>query len=280
MRTCLLSILTYLNLITKIVLDGTKIQISSIFIWKRAISTILNSMTDIIDLTLLGFKQIPPESGTLALIGGAEYTGGCSFDQYLLEKTKSKTISLIPTAAAFENPNKAVENAAKYFSQFGVEVNNIMILKRDDASNSNLIDQINKAEFLYIPGGSPLHLKGVLKDTPALDAIVNKWQSGTPLAGSSAGAMVIGDPMIDPRGGAYTVGLKLIKNLSVIPHFDSSFKERNSRSLKFAPKNTLIVGLEEKTALIRNTDGTWISMGAGNSHLYLNHEQLDLSDLN
>ena len=40
------------------------------------------------------------------------------------------------------------------------------------------------------------------------------------LAGSSAGAMVLCDPMVDPRGGAFTLGLGLLADLAVIPAHD------------------------------------------------------------
>ncbi len=237
-------------------------------------------MTVTPDSDILGFRQISTGSGLLALIGGTEFTEGCTFDQHLLKVTGAKRVAVVPTAAAFENPQKVIDNAKQYFSTLGVVVDPIMILKREDASNSDFIDQINEAEVIYITGGSPLHLVGVLKATPALSAIEIKWRSGTALAASSAGAMAIGDPMIDPRGGAFTVGLKLINNFTVIPHFDSGHIERNNRSLKFAPKNTLLIGIEEKTALIRNLDGTWETLGAGSGHFFLNHESNDISVLN
>jgi cyanophycinase len=237
-------------------------------------------MTDVFNSTSFGFKQIPIAAGILGLIGGAEFTEDCSFDSILIERSNTKEISVIPAAAAFENPTKVISNASDYFKTFGVKVNPIMILNRNDAFNPSVIAQINDSNFIYIPGGSPLHLKSVLKDSPAFEAIIDKWHNGASLVGSSAGAMVLGDPMIDPRGGAYTVGLKLLSNLTVIPHFNGGHPERISRSLKFAPKNTVIVGLDEKTAVIRNSDSTWETMGKGNSYFYLNSQQKDISVLN
>ena len=56
-------------------------------------------------------------------------------------------------------------------------------------------------------GGSPMHLRSVLKGSAVLAALREAWRGGAVVAGSSAGAMVLTDPMVDPRGGALTVGL-------------------------------------------------------------------------
>ena len=62
-----------------------------------------------------------------------------------------------------------------------------------------------------------MHLRSVLKETPLWEAIVEAVGSGGVVAGSMAGAMVLTDPMVDPRGGAFTLGLGLVRGLAVIP---------------------------------------------------------------
>ena len=55
-------------------------------------------------------------SGTLALIGGGEWRDGCrDFDAELLART-GREVVVLPTAAAFEHPDRVVERATEYFS--------------------------------------------------------------------------------------------------------------------------------------------------------------------
>ena len=58
---------------------------------------------------------------------------------------------------------------------------------------------------------------------------------GAVLAGTAAGAMVLCDPMVDPRGGAFTVGLDLIEQVAVVPHFDDWSDDKRRRTLQIAP---------------------------------------------
>jgi len=44
------------------------------------------------------------------------------------------------------------------------------------------------------------------QDLAGVEALLDTWRRGAVVAGSSAGAMVLTDPMVDPRGGALTVG--------------------------------------------------------------------------
>ena len=64
-----------------------------------------------------------------------------------------------------------------------------------------------------------MHLISVLKASAVWEALLEAWRGGCVVAGSSAGAMVLTDPMVDPRGGALTVGLGMVEQLAVIPHF-------------------------------------------------------------
>src|SRR5439155_933128 len=80
------------------------------------------------------------------------------------------------------------------------------------------------------------------------------WDDGAVLAGSSAGAMVLCDPMVDPRGGAFTLGLALVAQLAVIPHHDHWSEEKARRTIDLAPEGLPIVGIDERTALLRDPD--------------------------
>jgi cyanophycinase len=201
--------------------------------------------------------------GPLALVGGGEWREGCTFDRELLEASGADEVLVLPTAAAYEHPERAVETAEKWFAGLGAKVRGLMVLARPDAEQEANAAAIRDARFIYLSGGSPLHLRSVLKDSPAWDALCQAWQGGAVLAGSSAGAMALCDPMVDPRGGAFTLGLGLLAQVAIIPHHNTWSEEKAKRTITLAPKGLPIVGIDERTALIRGTDGAWKVAGVG-----------------
>src|SRR2546421_4463570 len=208
-------------------------------------------------------------TGTLALVGGAEWREGCrKFDAALLEAAGTDEVLVLPTAAAFENPRRAVETARRYFEDLGANVSGLMVLGRTEAEDGTNAAVVRGSRFVYIGGGSPMHLLSVLKGSRLWESLLQAWRDGAVLAASSAGAMVLCDPMVDPRGGAYTVGLGLVANLSVFPHHETSPAHLKERSIELRPEGATLVGIDEQTALIRDPDGTWRVAGQGFVTLY------------
>lgn len=218
-------------------------------------------------------------SGVLALVGGGEWRDGCTFDADLLAASGADEVVVLPTAAAYEHPERSVEAAAAWFGALGAKVRGLMVLRRPDAEDTANVDVVRSARFLYLSGGSPMHLRSVLKDSPLWDAVLAAWQDGAVVAGSSAGARVLCDPMVDPRGGAFTLGLGLIEQLAVIPHHDTWSPERARRTFSLAPPGLAVVGVDERTALIRDADGAWRADGAGNVIVWVDAVETDLTAL-
>ena len=224
-------------------------------------------------------SPVTAHPGPLALVGGGEWTEGCTFDAELWEASGRAEVLVLPTAAAYEHPERAVETAARWFATFGASVRGLMVLARPDAEDQANAAVVADARFIYLGGGSPLHLRSVLKDSAVWIALVAAWQRGAVVAGSSAGAMVLGDPMVDPRGGALTLGLGLLPGLAVLPHADSLSPEKSHRSLRLATADVTIAAVSEGTALIREGNGTWRVMGAGGVDLWGETGALDLDAL-
>lgn len=218
-------------------------------------------------------------TGVLALVGGAEWQEGCDFDADLLAASGGNDVLILPTAAAYEHPERAVETAAGWFDRIGGQARGLMVLGRADAEDQVNADAVASASFIYLGGGSPLHLRSVLKESKVWTALLHAWQQGAVVAASSAGAMVLGDPMVDPRGGAFTLGLGLVEQLAVIPHHDTWPAERAHRTMQLVSKGVVLVGIDERTALIRDPDGGWRSAGAGSVQVFLNGEPAGLDVL-
>lgn len=218
-------------------------------------------------------------SGPLLLVGGAEWREGCTFDAEALEAAGNPEVLVLPTAAAYEHPERAVEWATRWFAGLGARARGLEVLRRADAEREDRAAEVRAARFVYLGGGSPLHLRSVLKDSPVWEALVGAWQDGATVAGSSAGAMVLTDPMVDPRGGAFTLGLGLVGQLAVIPHFDAWSEEKARRTLELAPAGLPLVGIDERTALVRDPDGGWRSAGAGRVEVHVDGAEADLGRL-
>ena len=198
--------------------------------------------------------------GALCLVGGEEWQGRGTFERELLARAGGEVV-LLPTAAAYERPNQHIERAAAFFGTLGGSVRPLMVLSRRDAEEPGNADVVAEARFIYLSGGSPLHLRSVLKDSAVLDALVGAWRRGAVVAGSSAGAMALTDPMVDPRGGAFTVGLGLVRNLAVVAHAEGEVTSQLRRTLSLSPSGCAVIALGADSAVVREPDGTWRSAG-------------------
>jgi cyanophycinase len=217
-------------------------------------------------------------AGTIALVGGAEWQEGCSFDAELVGQAGGEVL-VLPTAAAYEHPDRAVATAERWFSSIGGRARGLMVLSRADAEEEANAAALRSSPFVYLGGGSPLHLRSVLKDSLVWDALLDAWHSGAIVAGSSAGAMVLTDPMVDPRGGAFTIGLGLVEQLAVIPHAATWSHEKVDRTLALAPAGVAVARIEERTALLRDPDGRWRAAGAGSATVFVDHTERGLDAL-
>jgi cyanophycinase len=206
--------------------------------------------------------------GTFALVGGGEWRpGGREFDADLLARSGGTEVLVLPTAAAFEHPERVGERAAAYFAELGATVRTLDVLHRTEAEDPDLAATVRKAPFVYLADGSPLHLRSVLKGSALFEAILAAYHGGGVLAASGAGATLLCDPMVDPRGGAYTVGLGVVSNLAVFPYHGTAADHLRERSIDLLPSSAVLAGIDEETALIK-TGATWLVAGAGSVTIY------------
>src|SRR5256885_13601048 len=133
------------------------------------------------------------------MVGGAEWRDGCTFDAELLELSGGKDVLVLPTAAAYEHPERAVEWATKWFKGIGGKVRGLMVLRRPDAEDKVNADAVREARFIYLGGGSPLHLRSVLKESAVWEALQEAWRGGDVVGGRAAAAWGrVGPPGVLP----------------------------------------------------------------------------------
>ncbi len=216
--------------------------------------------------------------GILALVGGGEWTEGCTFDAGFLAASGTDQVLVLPTAAAYEHPERQVLRASQWFDPLGAQVEGLMVLSRADAEDQGAAAVVRGARFIYLNGSSPMHIRSVLKHSAVWDALVAAWADGAVVVGSSGAAMALTDPMVDARGGGLTIGLGLRTGLAVVPHFgdvhEDGHGEKLHRSVQLAPIGTPVAGVPERTALIRDPDDGWRAEG-GRVTVYLDGARAD-----
>ena len=115
--------------------------------------------------------------GTLALIGGGEWgEHHRSLDRRLLALAGTTEVVVLPTAAAFEHPERVGQAAADHFSPLGVTTTTLPVLHRRDAESAEHAAAITRAKFVYLADGSPMHLRSVLKSSPLFEAMLAAYR--------------------------------------------------------------------------------------------------------
>lgn len=218
-------------------------------------------------------------TGPLYLVGGDEWQDGCDFDARVLADSGGDEVVVLPTAAAYEAPAALVARAEAWFGSLAGRVRALPVYGRTDALDADLVDTVRSARAVYLSSGSPMHLRSVLKDSPLLDAIAGAWRDGAVLAGSAAGAVVWFDHMVDPRGGAYTVGVGLLSGFTVIPRFDTWSHDKARRTVDLAAAGLAVAGIPDRTALVHREGAGWTVEGVGEVKVWVDGHPADLSAL-
>jgi cyanophycinase len=208
--------------------------------------------------------------GPLALIGGDELKPGNEpQDRILVEAAASGPAFVLATAAGRQHPERAVANAVRWFGTLGLEVRELPATRRSDAKAAVNVERAREGRFFYLVGGDPGLVPKTLAGTPLWQAIVEAWTDGAALAGSSAGAMALGEwtlvrermPGDDRR--RYLPALGLVHGTAVLPHFETFGHRWVASATDAAPReDVVLLGVDERTAAIHH-ETRWRSLGDG-----------------
>jgi cyanophycinase len=221
---------------------------------------------------------IPSTAGTIALVGSGEFLPPIlPLDRKLLAHIQGEPrVVVLPTASAPDGPGvpeRWATMGVEHFGALGVEVEAVMLLTREDAQKSELVEQIARANFVYFSGGKPRYLLETLQDTPAWNAITAIYHNGGVVAGCSAGAMVMGKALFDfPKFWQTIPALNLAPGLVIIPHFDEIPKVM-STSLNHKHQEATVVGVDGSTGLIGHAGG-WTVYGKGGVTVFEQKERV------
>ena len=210
-------------------------------------------------------------AGRIALVGGDEFREGCeAMDEVILAATGKQTpvTLVIPTAAASERPERAAQNGARHFSTLGADAHPLMVLDRKDAMDPGLVSEIDSADLVYLTGGNPAHLLDSLTESTLLARIEAALDRGAVLAGSSAGAMVMGSWM---RFREWRRSLGIAEGIATLPHHERADSDSTLRELDTSAPGELdaVFGVDGRCGVLSGPDG-WKALGPGNITVYRN----------
>lgn len=213
--------------------------------------------------------------GYLLLEGGAEFGGGMRDpDRKAIELAGGleAPIRIIPTAAAPDNNHqRAGNNGIRWFQSLGAkDVISLPLIDKVSANDESIVTSLREARLIYMLGGFTGYLGETLKGSAAWNAVLEAYQDGAVIAGSSAGAMVICEFYYDPSQGQVVEGLNLLPNSIVLPHYNTFGKSWASRLLKVS--QVTLVGIDEYTGMLNDGAQTWTVYGGGNVTLYRNNQ--------
>ena len=214
--------------------------------------------------------------GAIALVGSGEYSVTMhGLESELLHRAisrgKKNTFVQIPTASSHEGETSRAKwkrLGQEQSDRIGSECIYLPIHEREDAFNPDFVEQVKDAGLIYFSGGDPHRVAEIYAGSPVWDAIVTQWESGTSLAGCSAGAMAFGGTIMGIRKSNHSPGLNLLPDIEVIPHYDKMLGWLPDRVASFITKNTsgsTLIGIDENTALV-HTDA-WRKFGKGKVHI-------------
>jgi cyanophycinase-like exopeptidase len=196
--------------------------------------------------------------GPLALVGSGEYLPVMTQVEGLLIEGRPPRYAQLPTAAAPEGERSLrrwLALGAAQADRLGVEQVPVVVRDRAEADSPDLAALIAGAGLIYLSGGSPTFLARTLRGTRVWDAILEAWQSGSALAGCSAGAIALTGWVPSMRAPLRQAdpGLGVLPRLRVLPHFDKMLAwvpDLLTGALMRTPDGTSVLGIDEDTALV------------------------------
>ena len=208
--------------------------------------------------------------GEIGLVGGEEFRQGCEeMDREIMRASGQSParVLIIPTAAV-TGPAKAANDGVTHFSGLGGDASQLMVLEKSDAGDPALVNSVAGAGVVYFTGGSPEHLLETLRGSPLLAAILGAMEEGAVLAGSSAGAMVLGPYMRRPRAGGWVEALGIVPGVVVLPHHEGRDPAEVSKELQAeAPAGLTFLGVDARTGALGGP-GHWRVVGSGRVTVY------------
>ena len=197
--------------------------------------------------------------GTLIIIGGHEdKEGECVILKEVAKHIKDARL-MIATVASQE-PEDYFTDYQKAFAKLNInDLTHLYIHDRAETADPEKIKQLDNVNGIFFSGGDQLRISSQIGDTPFETRIHDIYENGGVIAGTSAGASVMGEIMLirGPNSESHRIGgihlapgLRLIRNVIIDQHFAE--RGRIGRLLGAVALNPRIlgIGIDEDTAIV------------------------------
>ncbi|MGD0114428.1 MAG: Type 1 glutamine amidotransferase-like domain-containing protein [Dehalococcoidia bacterium] len=222
----------------------------------------------------------------IALVGGDEFRPpDDDLDRYLLERLGRDVprVAILPTAAR-DAPRLAAEHGVRHFQTLGADAIAVMAVDKRSADDERLVAELDGVDLAYLAGGDPLFLLETLRDSLLWRRLTSALPEGCAIAGSSAGAMVLGQTM--GYQGKWTEALGLLPGICALPHFQEWGREALPRLEKRSSERGLtLLGIDGATGCVgRGRDwevrgpGVVTVIRGGASRVFRSGEHITLGD--
>jgi cyanophycinase len=201
----------------------------------------------------------PKQQGTLIIIGGHEDHDG---DRVILKEvaTLVENGRLVLATVASHSPEGYLEKYQASFAELGIqEVTELYIEDRVEAAHEEKLGALDGINAVFFSGGDQLRITSQIGGTPIYDRIVEIFEAGGVIAGTSAGASAMSETMLvkGQSASSFRIGdVRMAPGLGLLPNviIDQHFAERGriGRLLGAVAQNPreLGIGIDEDTAII------------------------------
>ena len=193
--------------------------------------------------------------GRLALCGSDGASAAIGEIEAWIAEGSSGTLVHLTTAAALDGEHAlraACERGEQAARRLGMGYSQADIRTRADAMRDGSAAAFDGAGAIFVADGNARHLARTLRATPAWDALLGRWRSGTAVAAFGAGAVALGGYVPDARhpAGGGEQGLGLLADLRLVCHFDrlaSMIPDSVLHAMR--QEGSVVVGIDSDTAL-------------------------------
>ena len=209
----------------------------------------------------------------LIAIGGSEdKENDCVILKEFVRLAKGPRARIVVMTIATDSPKEVGDEYEAVFKRLGVDdVRKVDVSARAHTEAEHALEALEQATGVFFTGGDQLHITSFLGGSRMHKLLIKKASKGTVIAGTSAGASMMGNSMIisgkpdiNPRFGAVEIGPGMDFFIGAIIDVHFSQRGRIGRlitALAHFPQD-LGIGLDEDTAIVA-TDHHLEVIGSG-----------------